>query len=259
MGMKIMGKYRVSDTGVKVFIDYRDNIRIDKDSKVLANKASLPRERYLKGKVKGLVRFGSENSEDAKTWNLFRSLELNKRFDLYYNLLDIKDKATNLLFWGMDSNTGEFDVILKAVLDEIEPPNLWRIQQTEPDVIITGQNTVIFNESKLGKDGAQIDAWNRKDPFENKHEYYKSNAEPYFKSEFIDNFAEEGRRYYQLLRNLIIGQAFAKRLGKQFHLVVLVNSKNRAKSGLTHREEFNNFILLLNDTSYCHLITWDQL
>lgn len=254
-----MEKYRISDTGVKVFIDYRDNIIIDKDNRVLANKAVLPRERYSKGKVKDLVRFGSENSEDAKTWNLFRSLELNKQFDLYYKIIGVRDKAAKVLFWGMDSNTGEFNSLLKEVLDEIEPPNLWRIQQTEPDVIIIGEKTVIFNESKLGKNGTQIDAWNRKDLFEKKHERYKKNAEPYFKSKFIDNFAEEGRRYYQLLRNLIIGQAFANRLGKQFHLAALVNSKNKAKSGLTHNEEFNNFSLLLNDASYCHFMTWDQL
>jgi hypothetical protein len=131
-----MEKHKISYTGVKVFTDYRDNIIIDKDSKVLSNKAVLPREKYQRGNVKGLVRLGSENSEDAKTWNLFRSLELNKQFDLYYRIIGVRDKATSLLFWGMDSDTGEFDLLLKEVLDEIEPPNLWRIQQTEPDVII---------------------------------------------------------------------------------------------------------------------------
>ena len=59
------------ESGVKVFSDYKDNIRIDNDNPALRKKAEYPREKYSKGKVKGLSRLGSENSEDARSWNLF--------------------------------------------------------------------------------------------------------------------------------------------------------------------------------------------
>ncbi len=258
-----MKEYIISDTGVKVFSNYKDNIDIDKDNKVLSKKANLPREKCNKGKVKGLSRFGSENSEDAKTFNLFRGLELNGRIGEYYNTVGITDtnKPERLLFWGMDSNTGESDAVLKTVLDKIEPPNIWKIQQTEPDIIIIGNKTVVFNESKLGRNGATIEAWNRKKPLGEKHEFYKKNAKQYFNSSFIENFSVEGRRFYQLLRNFIIGQTFADSLKKQFHLVALVNSQNKNKSGLSHQEEFEKFKLFLNKPfqAFCHLTSWDKL
>jgi len=218
-----MGEYIISDSGVKVFKDYRDNIIIDKDNPVLRNKAKLPREVYDRGKVNGFSRLGSENSEDAKTWNIFRALQLDNNIKEYYKLIGIDDKCERILFWGLDSETGEFDKNLKSVLDNVESPVLWSMQQTEPDVIIIGRSTVVFNESKLGKEGA-IDAWNRKKEFSDKHELYKKRAEEYFKKEFIENFNVEGRRYYQLMRNYIIGVNFAAILNKRFYLGAIVDS-----------------------------------
>jgi len=253
-----MQNFKISKSGVKVFVDYRDNVTIDKDNPVLKKKAGYPREIYTKGNVKGLSRFGSENSEDIKSWNLFRSLQFKNEINKYYEAIEIKDNLNDILFWGLNVDNGVFDKVLKDVLDEIEPPNLWTIQQTEPDVIILGEQTVIFNESKLGRSGGPIDAWNRKDPFSKKHELYKRNALPYFKKGFIDNFETQARRYYQLMRNYIVGSCYAKRIGKEFHLTVLVSSKNIARSGLTHKEEFATFCSFLLDSSNCHFLTWDQ-
>ena len=255
-----MGKegYVESKSGVKVFPKYRDNISIDKDNPALKKKAEYSRERYARGRVKGLSRLGSENSEDAKSWNLFRTLQLQSDMQKYYGSIGVQDNLQSLLFWGMDPQTGEFDAVLKSILDEIEPPHLWNVQQTEPDVIIIGQKTVVFNECKLGKAGANIDAWNRKGQFTGKHELYKRRAQSFFRQPFIENFMAEGRRYYQLMRNYITGEHFAQRLDKVFHLAVLVSEKNKAHSGLAHEEEFNRFRSYLFDSSRCHFLTWEQ-
>ncbi len=85
-------KYIITDTGVKVFKDYRDNITIDKNNPALRNKAKLLREAYNRGRVKGLSRVGSENSEDAKTWNIFRALQLKNNIKRYYGLWGINDE-----------------------------------------------------------------------------------------------------------------------------------------------------------------------
>jgi len=254
-----MDNYITSKTGVKVFKDYRDQVTIDKDNPLLKTKASLPRETYNRGNVKGLSRFGSENSEDIKTWNLFRSLQLNKNMRKYYELIGMQDDCERVLFWGMDTDTGQFDRDLKSVLDKIEPPALWTVQQTEPDVVIIGMNTVVFNESKLGKLGANIDAWNRKDEFSDKHELYRKNAEEYFKKSFTDDFDVQGRRFYQLVRNYIVGSNFAEKLNKKFYLTALVSKNNKAISGLSHKAEFDLFCSNLQDGSTCHLLTWDQI
>lgn len=261
MGLGIinkMDKFVISKSGVRVFIDYRDNVSIDKDNPVLRRKACYPRERYNKGNVKDLCRFGSENSEDIKSWNFFRTLQLRGNISRYYDAINVKDELQNILFWGLEVESGEFDRALKTVLDRIEPPSMWTVQQTEPDVIIIGEKTVIFNESKCGQLGRSIDAWNRKEEFGPKHELYKENSKPYFKKDFVNNFNIEGRRYYQLMRNYIVGMHYAKAIGKDFHLSVIVSSKNNAKSGLTHKEEFNNFRRLLINNSSCHFLTWEQ-
>jgi hypothetical protein len=248
-----------SESGVKVFSKYQDNISIDKDNPILRKKAEYPREKYTRGKVKGISRLGSENSEDARSWNLFRTLQLQSDMQKYYGLIRVQDNLQNVLFWCMDPQTGEFDGVLKSILDEIEPPLLWRVQQTEPDVIVIGQKTVVFNECKLGKPGANIDAWNRKGLFTGKHELYKRGALSFFRQPFIDNFEAEARRFYQLMRNYIIGEHFANRLGKAFHLVAIASAQNKARSGLPHEEEFNRFRSYLFDSSRCHFLMWEQL
>ena len=251
--------YVVTESGVKVFSKYQDNIRIDKDNPVLKKKAEYSREKYAKGKVKGLSRLGSENSEDAKSWNLFRALQLHSDMQKYYGLIGVQDNLHNVLFWGLDPHTGEFDGVLKSIRDEIEPSHLWKVQQTEPDVIVIGRKTLVFNECKLGKPWAIIDAWNRKGPFTGKHKLYKSRAESFFRELFIKNFEAEARRFYQLMRNYIIGEHFANRLGKAFHLVAIASAENKARSGLPHEEEFNKFRSYLFDSSRCHFLTWEQL
>jgi len=249
-----------SESGVKVFLDYKNNIRIDKDNPALKKKAEYPREKYRKGKVKCLSRLGSENSEDARSWNLFRTLQLQGDIqEKYYDLIGIQDKVQNVLFWCMDPQTGEFDAVLKSILHEIEPPYLWKVQQTEPDIIVIGQETITFNECKLGKPGANIDAWNRKELFTDKHQLYKTRALSFFRPLFMENFEAEARRFYQLMRNYIIGEHFSDRLGKAFHLVAIVSTQNKARSGLSHEEEFNKFRSHLFDSSRCHFLTWEQL
>ena len=69
MGRKIL----YSDTGVKVFVDFKDNLIVDPDDPVIASQAR--NWRHSRGIVKSLSYLGSENSEDAMTWNVFKTLE----------------------------------------------------------------------------------------------------------------------------------------------------------------------------------------
>ncbi|MEQ8192653.1 MAG: hypothetical protein ABRQ39_32105, partial [Candidatus Eremiobacterota bacterium] len=64
--------YVRSDTGVRVFVDFRDNLIVDKDDSSVNTQGN--RFRYRKGLVHGLSYMGSENSEDAITWNVFKTL-----------------------------------------------------------------------------------------------------------------------------------------------------------------------------------------
>jgi len=61
------------------------------------------------------------------------------------------------------------------------------------------------------------------------------------------------------MRNYIIGEHFAKRLNKVFHLVAIASAENKSHSGLSHEEEFNKFCSYLFDSSRCHFLTWEQI
>ena len=66
-------KFIISDIGVKVFVDFKDNLIVDPVDPIIAGQAR--KWRYSSGIVKSLSYLGSENSEDAMTWNVFKTLE----------------------------------------------------------------------------------------------------------------------------------------------------------------------------------------
>lgn len=80
-----------------VFNDYRDNILIDCNNPILAFKAN--RDRYFGAANQkvyaGHPHIASINSEDALTWNAFRTLQAKSKLDVlnsYYvkNLLNLE-------------------------------------------------------------------------------------------------------------------------------------------------------------------------
>ena len=92
--------YVISDTGVKVFKDFRDNLITDRDEKevIKQGKSWL----YTRGNVKGLSCLGSENSEDALTWNVFRSFMKEPSEKWFSELFPVKidkDEYTKFYFW----------------------------------------------------------------------------------------------------------------------------------------------------------------
>ena len=66
-----MSNYVTTKSGVKVYKQWQDNIVIDADNPAIAKQSA---KGYYRGLAKGLSRLGSENSEDALTWNIFRTL-----------------------------------------------------------------------------------------------------------------------------------------------------------------------------------------
>lgn len=83
----------------KVVEDYRQRIIVDPDSPILAFKAS--RDRYTNpSKYAGLPHLGSWQSEDALTWNVFRSLQKVSSLDIITNKLGI-GQPRGLLLWTL--------------------------------------------------------------------------------------------------------------------------------------------------------------
>ena len=259
-----MEKIIVTKSNVTVYKNWRENICCeDKNNKALTEKAGLKRERYPRGEAKGCSRFGSRSSEDALSWSVFRTLQLRNSMNLFYELGGIKDSLQTTIFWTRDTKTGNCDKDLVRIINLIEPKSLWRIQQTEPDVILKGKSTLVFIEAKLGKQGAKISAWARKKDFERKGKQFRYQDKGFldglFTQDFIDDFGREGKRFYQLVRNYVIGNKLAEAWKLDFQLCALVNRLNRAKNGNSHEQEFGKFKGYLLDKDKAHILTWQDM
>lgn len=127
--------------------DYRERILVDQGSPILAFKAN--RDRFTRGEYAGWPYLGSRNSEDALTWNVFRSLQIAGRLDLAADVFGLSEPI-GLLLWGLapekkDENL-QYDVgeMLRSV------DGRRRGQMTEPDVVLVGREEVALIECKLG-------------------------------------------------------------------------------------------------------------
>jgi len=141
------------DWSDKVASDFRTRIIIEPDSPILAFKAN--RDRYTRGtqpNYEGLPYLGSQDSEDALTWNVFRSLQKARRLDIVCNELDIGEPR-GMLLWTLapetDGVNAELQYAVGALIRKFD--GILPGQITEPDVIILGSSGVAVIECKLGK------------------------------------------------------------------------------------------------------------
>jgi hypothetical protein len=257
-GENMSREFVETKNGIIVYRNYKDNLCCqDTENKALTQKAEMSREKIIKGKAKDLSRFGSMSSEDAVTWSLFRTLELKNKMNIFYKMLDIDDELEKVVFWIRDTRSGNVDLQLKAVLDFVEPRKYWQ-QQTEPDVIIVGKKTVIFNESKLGYKNQSKSGWSRPKDFGEKQNFYKEFMSS-FNNEFMNNFKVLGKKYYQLMRNVIVGEQYTKKIQKKFHLSVIVNANNKPAKKENHLDRFNEFKRFLKNGECMHYLTWQDI
>lgn len=254
---------------VPVHTDYRHNIIVDRDNRILKWKAEKDRLRpsWFSASIqrnfpKGLPKLGSVHSEDALTWNVFRTLEQGKQLQCLTQFLSSELDIHQVWFWAHGSNdqSEEIDPEIQDMLDKIEPWGKGGVkQQTESDVILKGEHEVIMIECKLGKAGSRVKAWQRSSPGM-RREYAVFIKEYGFKL-FNDSFDYErdGNRFCQLFRNYVLGAALASKWDTKFSLLALVNELNSNSGGRSHQEELEAFRSVLVDPTNTFLMTWQQI
>ena len=257
--------------GVGVYDDYRENIVVCQDHPVLRWKAEKERfpPQFFAPDVgfqfpKGLSRVASCNSEDALSWNVFRSIEKACKLDMVTGLLGLPVVLETASFWNRrDGPSIPHDI--QTVLNCMEP---WgsngRLQQTETDVMLRGTDHLVLVESKLGKPGANIKAWIRSGQNRPMRQNYRQFIEilgnrgvRLFNDSF--DFERDGRRFYQLFRNYLFGAGLALKWNVSFSLVALVNSMNQNLNGKSHGDELLAFKAKLTKPSNVYLISWQDL
>lgn len=255
--------------GVEVWVNYHRNIIVDNNNPILAWKAEKDKyasylfppevqERFLQG----IPRLSSLHSEDALTWNLFRSLHQAHEVHLVTDFLSPSMEVSMLYFWGhsVEESSTEIDPTVQEALNEIEP---WgrdgRRQQTETDVMLRGPRDLVMVECKLGVPGKQVKAWTRSRS--GMRADYRKFIERFGVRLFNDSFDFEadGNRFYQLFRNYLLGAALSQRWRIKFWLLAIVNSKNTNLNRLPHETEFGYFRSKLVDPLKAVIINWQQV
>lgn len=128
-----MSDYVISKSGVKVYRVWQDNIAIDPDNPAIVKQSA---KAYYRGEAKGLSRLGSENSEDALTWNIFRYLQ-NVPVSLWFKQI----------FAPVTVNGT--DVVLKFWNAYAPPPTYPnREGKSEVDLAIETPDKLLFIEAK---------------------------------------------------------------------------------------------------------------
>jgi len=254
---------------VPVYTDYRDNIIIDRDHPILSWKANKDRMQpgWFSAEVRsnypqGLPKIASFHSEDALTWNVFRTLQQDNRVKCITDIFLPGFDTHKIYFWGHDADvqSEKIDADIQNSLNEIEP---WgrdgRWQQTEPDLLLKSNDQIIMVECKLGEPEAEVKAWQRSKPGM-RSEYddfiHTLEATP-FKNVF--DYNRDGNRFYQLFRNYLLGISLALRWKTRFSLLAIVNDFNTNINGRSHLDEFSSFRSILTDPSNTYLISWQQI
>jgi hypothetical protein len=226
-----MGReFITSDTGVKVFVDFKDNLIVDPDNPQIARQAR--NWRYGSGIVKGLSCLGSEDSEDAITWNVFKTLEKSnpKRWfsELFPQVILEKDEQfidPVLRFW-----------------DKYFPPLLRPFPEgeTHVDLTVETSNKLIFIEAK-------------------------------YKADISKNTPHDPNRD-QIIKIIDVGSWAAKKRSKTFFFILLtlktntysIDKLNDYKSNPSnivdkigsYRKDIKDYVTLCENI---HVLYWDQI
>lgn len=246
--------HAITSSGVKVYDEWRDNVVVDPDAPPLVWKAgqgvfgtytSVPGRPYL----------ASENSEDALSWNLFRTLERTGHLNVVARALGLEDEF-QVLYWYRSWDSTEPLPEITAALSRVEPQ---RGYHTETDVILKGQRYLVMVECKLGKPGTHVRAWERGS---------RSRIPPGYVEPLralladMQNWEATMRRFYQLLRHLILAHELCGPNGWPLepHLLAIVNELNVSRDGKPHAAEFEHFRRALRlPPEQTHLTTWQEL
>jgi Restriction Endonuclease associating with ARP len=166
-------------------------------------------------------RFGHENSEDALSWNVLRSLqEAGLLHALTPLLCDYRERVEPVLYlWGRridEAALGEFAQLGEA-RQEFEPAHR---RQTEPDIVLRlpGWGWV-FIEAKFGspvttaRNAEKMDAWLRR---------YAAKAPHLIDLDKIANAGLPPHKFpEQLLRNAVFASWIAAKTDERAHVVLL--------------------------------------
>jgi hypothetical protein len=242
---------------VKEFDTWQESVWIDTHLAAIRWKANLRKDRK---------HIRSSHSEDRLTWIVYRALEgenLVPQFCREVLGLPPTDRVW-VYHWQRLPNSERIDYDINEALGEVEPCHTAQgAPRTETDLLLLARDWICPWEHKCGAPrsephGWRQRGWKRGDDSKLRHEYERF-FRPLLRNP--DAWHENGNRFAQLLKNLSLGVALARRWdGLAVHLGVIINGRVRGKKGDTYFSEFGAF----RDAVSCpadrlHRATWQEI
>lgn len=211
MGLKELKKY-----------DYRENLVVDRDNSILIQKAWRDRfsdESHWNAGYGGQAYLSKPNSEDALTWNVFRSLQVAGEDGLRV-ISDIFEtsRVERILFWSCDvEHHGDEQQLLNILIRTIDGKHGGTM--TEPDLVLITEEEVVFVECKLNLNG-KASPWKGSKGSEKRWKTY------------IEEFPElnditDWISVYQLIRQYVYSKSLSNHLKKKPVVIPLINEKHK--------------------------------
>lgn len=256
-----------------VLRDFRQRIIIDADNPILAMKANRDRYTQLPNQKKyaGMPYLGSCNSEDALTWNVFRSLQKFKKLNIVTEWLSLDiGEPTALLLWSLApellGNTGDLQYRLGDLIRSTDGTLSGQI--SEPDVVLQGTKGVAIIECKLGDPYKALShLWEGRDVrrIKTRFDCYLQNVPSLLKYEVTEHNVES--RYihiYQLVRMsyfaVMLGQtyqipSFVVSVGNNTNWSINIHKRNKSACDL-----WKDFLDCLGNIELkCNSTYWQSL
>jgi len=253
------------DWSEKVALDYRSRIIIDADNPILAFKASRDRYTNLPNQLKyaGLPYLGSSESEDALTWNVFRSFHKTGGLNLVSDFFGIGE-AQGLLLWTLAPEADNVSSDLQYKAGELirRFDGIFRGQTTEPDVILLGNKGIAVIECKLSEpDKAPSHLWEGElNSVKKRLPIYREKNPNLLK----DDVGEADiAQVYQLVRMAFYAVELGSEFGLQSVVVSLANrgnwSRRFGRPGKSASDLWDMFLGMLGENSpLCKAVFWQE-
>jgi hypothetical protein len=210
--------------------DLRRNLIADSDNPVLIQKAwrdHFAGESFWQpGKDGGKAYLGVAKSEDAMTWNVFRSLQLEGHSGLRVvaDVLGISAVET-VLFWGCDvEKQSDIQQLLNILIRTID--GQLKGTMTEPDLVFVTEGEVVFVECKLNLNSNQS-PWKAQRGSRDEDSGAARRMRSYIKAGFVElEGLKNWEEIYQLIRQYIYATRMADVLQKQPVVVPVINAEH---------------------------------
>lgn len=193
-------------------------------------------------------RLGRERSEDALTFNVFRTIERSGQLDALMSVVAGREvRGCVPSYWSLNSGTGQPEQLLSAARDIFREV---RDRGTEPDLMIESAETLFVIEAKLG-------AKNETKPTHTRSlKSYESAAGGWYAEVFVTDpeTVAVREKLYQLMRLWLLGTKMAAQAGKRFVLVSLC----AATSDVQIEIRFGAHLKSASDRQFVRF-TWEQV